>query len=196
MDCDLSVIALTSHVSTGGIRLQLGSEDVGLWAMNLTGAMSAQGRHPMILSGRGCRSTPIEPGGSCRDRRRTGSLGQVQSVTNVGFAAACRPLIRCNGGEVAIGSLLVNTRRRPHASLKRLQRRPAISCTGGGAPNRQRCAGPCKRSNSAYSPHLVDKRETRKFRRLLRVLPYAGAVQKRRGQHAAMRLRRRGSASC
>ena len=155
MDCDPSMIALTSHVSTGGIRLQLDSEDVGLWAMSLTGAMSAQGRHPMILSGWGCRLTPIEPGGSCRDRRQTGSLGLVQSVTNVGFAAACRPHIRCNWGEVAIRSLLVNTRRRPHAGLKRLQRLPAISCTGGGAPNRQRCAGPCQRLNSAYSPHIV-----------------------------------------
>ena len=57
--------------------------------------------------------------------------GQVQSVTNVGFAAACRPHIRCNGGGVAIDSFFVNTRRRPHAGLKRLQRRAAISCTGG-----------------------------------------------------------------
>ena len=42
MDCDLRVIALTSHVSTGGIRLQLDSEDVGLWAISLTMAMSAR----------------------------------------------------------------------------------------------------------------------------------------------------------
>ena len=40
-----------------------------------------------------------------------------------------------------------------------------------------------------------DKRETRKFGCLLR-LPYAGAVQKQRGKPAAMRLKRRGSASC
>ena len=41
-----------------------------------------------------------------------------------------------------------------------------------------------------------DKRETKKFRRLPRVLPNTGAVQKRRGQHAAMGLKRRESASC
>ena len=82
-------------------------------------------------------------------------IGQVQSVTNVCFAAAYRPHLRCNGGEVAIGRLLVNTRRRLHAGLKRLQRRPAISCTGGGAPDRQPCAGPCQRLNSPYWPHIV-----------------------------------------
>ena len=71
-------------------------------------------------------------------------IGQVQSVTNVCFAAAYRPHLRFDGGEVAIGRLLVNTRRRPRAGLKRLQRRPAISCTTGGPRTASDALGPAR----------------------------------------------------
>ena len=81
--------------------------------------------------------------------------GQVRSVTNVGFAAACRPHIRCNGGDVAIGSVLSTPDDARTPALKGYSGAPRFHARAQGAPNRQRCAAPCRRLNSAYSPHIV-----------------------------------------
>lgn len=176
----------------------------GLHGFSTRCALAALHQHPLVADA-GCSTRRVRRHfAAVKDLILTGrftsssweslpsEVGQVQSVTNVDFAAACRLHIGCTGGEAAIGSLPVNTLRRPHAGTKRLQRRPAISCTGGGAPDLQRCAGPCQRLNSTYSPHIVKSVKQGKYVACCASCHTPAQCQKRRGQHAAMKLRRRG----